>query len=155
VFAPPEGGGAVPFFTGHDDSKAEGSRTMAPRFLTQDWATAATEALGASGDVRSATKEVDLTIQQVVTGAPDGEVRYFTRFDDGHVTVGIGEAEDHDVVITQDHATAVELNQGQMNAQAAFMQGKLSVGGNMAKLLQNQVAVQAVGAALAEVPTSY
>jgi putative sterol carrier protein len=125
------------------------------KFLTQEWADEVLSALNDSDDVRGAIKGVQLCIQQIVTGAPDGEVKYWTKFDDGKVAGAIGDAPDADVTISQDYDTAVAMNKGELNAQAAFMQGKLKVTGNMGKLLQNQGAMQAVGPALASVPAEY
>jgi putative sterol carrier protein len=125
------------------------------KFLSQQWADDALAALNSSDDVRGATKGVQLCLQQVVTGAPDGEVSYWTKFEDGKVEGAIGSAPDADVTITQDYDTAVALNKGELNAQAAFMQGKLKVTGNMGKLLQNQGAMQAVGPVLAAIPVEY
>ena len=125
------------------------------KFLSQEWADEVRSALNGSDDVRGAIKGVQLCIQQVVTGAPDGEVKYWTKFDDGKVDGGIGEAPDADVTITQDYDTAVAMNKGELNAQAAFMQGKLKVTGNMGKLLQNQGAMQSIGPALSSVSAEY
>lgn len=125
------------------------------KFLSQEWADDALAALNGSDDVRGAIKGVQLCIQQVVTGAPDGEVSYWTKIDDGAVSGAIGAASDADVTITQDYDTAVAMNKGDLNAQAAFMQGKLKVTGNMGKLLQNQGAMQALGPVLASVPAEY
>lgn len=126
-----------------------------PKFLTQEWSDAVLAALNASGDVKSATKGVELCIQQVVTGAPDGDVSYWTKFDDGTVTGSIGDAADADVTITQDYDTAVAMSKGELNAQAAFMQGKLKVTGNMGKLLQHQGAMQSLGPVLQSVQTDF
>lgn len=125
------------------------------KFLSQEWADEVLSALNGSDDVRGALKGVELCIQQVVTGAPEGDVRYWTKFDDGKVEGGIGEAADADVTITQDYDTAVAMNKGELNAQAAFMQGKLKVTGNMGKLLQNQGAMQSVAPALSSVAAEY
>jgi putative sterol carrier protein len=125
------------------------------KFLSQEWADDALAALNGSDDVRGAIKGVQLCVQQVVTGAPDGEVSYWTKFDDGKVEGGLGAATDADVTITQDYDTAVAMNKAELNAQAAFMQGKLKVTGNMGKLLQNQGAMQALGPVLAAVPADY
>lgn len=125
------------------------------KFLTEEWADEVLLALNDSDDVKGAIKGVQLCIQQVVTSAPDGEVNYWTKFDDGKVSGAIGEAADADVTISQDYDTAVAMNKGELNAQAAFMQGKLKVTGNMGKLLQNQGAMQAVGATLASVAADY
>jgi len=125
------------------------------KFLSSQWADDALNALNGSDDVRGAIKGVELCIQQVVTGAPDGEVSYWTKFAGGSVTGAIGEASDADVTITSDYETAVAMNKGELNAQAAFMQGKLKVTGNMGKLLQNQAAMTAVGPVLATVAAEY
>ena len=125
------------------------------KFLSQEWADDVLGALNGSDDVRGAIKGVQLCIQQVVTGAPEGETTYWTKFADGKVSGAIGDAGDADVTITQDYDTAVAMNKGELNAQAAFMQGKLKVTGNMGKLLQNQGAMQALGPVLSAVPTDY
>jgi putative sterol carrier protein len=125
------------------------------KFLSQEWADDVLAALNGSDDVRGAIKGVQLCIQQVVTGAPDGEVSYWTKIDDGAVSGAVGSASDADVTITQDYDTAVAMNKGELNAQAAFMQGKLKVTGNMGKLLQNQGAMQALGPVLASVGAEY
>jgi len=125
------------------------------KFLSQQWADDILAALNGSDDVRGAIKGVQLCIQQVVTSAPDGEVSYWTKIDDGAVSGAIGAASDADVTITQDYDTAVAMNSGELNAQAAFMQGKLKVTGNMSKLLANQGAMQALGPVLASVPVEY
>jgi putative sterol carrier protein len=125
------------------------------KFLSQQWADDVLAALNGSDEVRGAIKGVQLCIQQVVTGAPDGDVGYWTQIDDGKIAGAIGDASDPDVTITQDYDTAVAMNKGDLNAQAAFMQGKLKVTGNMGKLLQNQGAMQALGPVLASVQTDY
>jgi putative sterol carrier protein len=59
------------------------------------------------------------------------------------------------VTITQDYETAAALSRAELNAQAAFMQGKLKVQGNMGKLLQNQSALDALGPVMAGFQTEY
>lgn len=126
------------------------------KFLTQEWGDEVREALNSSDTVKNAIQGVDLTVQQVVTDVPDeGEVKYWTQFKDGEVNGEIGEADNPDVTISQNYETAAAMNKGELNAQAAFMQGKLKVTGNMGKLLQNQGALQAIGPVMAEVPTEY
>jgi putative sterol carrier protein len=124
------------------------------KFLTQEWVDAVVPALNASDDVKGATRSVELTIQQVVTRA-DGETKYWTKINDGTVEAGLGDAPAADVTITQDYETASAITRGELNAQAAFMQGKLKVTGNMGKLLQHQGAMQALAPVLASVPTEY
>ena len=125
------------------------------KFLSDEWSAQAIEALRASDDVRNATKDVDLTIQQVITGADGGEAKYWVHVSDGSVEGGLGDAPTPDVTITQDYETAVAITKGELNPQAAFMQGNLKVTGNMGKLLQHQTALQALFPVLAGLATDY
>lgn len=111
------------------------------RFLTQEWLDDLVSALDSSLD--ASLEDVRITLQQIVTDAPDGQVAWWTTFDNGAVTVGFGHAEEADVTITEDYETGAALARGDLNFQGAFMQGKLKITGNMGKLLQNQAALQA------------
>ena len=125
------------------------------KFLSEEWSSEAVAALRASDDVKSSTKDVDLTLQQVVTGAGGGDARYWVKLDDGSIDGGLGDAPKADVTITQDYETAVAITKGELNPQAAFMQGKLKITGNMGKLLQHQGAMQAIFPVLAGLGTEY
>ncbi len=125
------------------------------KFLSPEWTQAIVDALNNSDDARQALKGVEFVLQQVVTGAPDGDVSHWTRFEDGKVKGAVGETESADVTITQDYETAAALSRAELNAQAAFMQGKLIVTGNMGKLLQNQSALDVLGPVMAGVETEY
>jgi putative sterol carrier protein len=125
------------------------------RFLSEEWSNEAIAALKTSEDVRSATKDVELTIQQVVTGTAGGHASYWVRLDNGTVEGGLGDAPSADVTITQDYETAGAITRGELNPQAAFMQGKLKVTGNMGKLLQHQGAMGTIFPVLASLGTEY
>lgn len=125
------------------------------KFLSEEWSEQAIAALNASDDVRSATKDIRFTIQQVITGSGTEEARYWVTLNDGSVDGGIGDAPAADVTITQDYETAGAITRAELNPQAAFMQGKLRVTGNMGKLLQHQGAMAAIFPVLATLETDY
>ena len=122
------------------------------RFLSDEWIEALVAALKSADDLR----DDDVTVHQVVTGTPDGETAYWLAFESGDVKGAKGAPPAKaDVTITMDHATAVDLAREEINAQAAFMQGRLKVTGNMGKLLQHQAAISALGPAMASIATEF
>ena len=123
------------------------------KFLSPQWAEALVASLNDSTD-GATLQGVSFKLQQVVKGA-DGDVTYWIALDGGSFTGGIGPLDGADVTITQDYATAVELARGELNAQAAFMQGKLKVTGNMGMLLQNQDTIAALGPAMGAIEADY
>jgi len=76
-------------------------------------------------------------MQYVVTGGPDGDIKYWWRLEDGHlVDSALGTLEDSDFTMTLSYADSVKIQQGDLDANAAFMQGRMKVTGNMGKLMQ-------------------
>ncbi|HYZ92744.1 MAG TPA: SCP2 sterol-binding domain-containing protein [Actinomycetota bacterium] len=125
------------------------------KFLSEEWSAEAIGALNASDDVKAATKDVELTIQQIITGVDGGQASYWIGINDGTIEGGLGDGPDPDVTITQDYDTAVAITKAEINPQAAFMQGNLKVTGNMGKLLQHQMALQVLFPVLAGLSTEY
>lgn len=75
-------------------------------------------------------------LQVVVTGGPSGEVRYVQALEDGRlVECALGVSDDVDVTITETYADAVAIATGELDANAAFMQGRVKVAGNMGSLM--------------------
>ncbi|HET7482448.1 MAG TPA: SCP2 sterol-binding domain-containing protein [Actinomycetota bacterium] len=111
---------------------------MAVKFLTEEWASTMTDALNSSEEFKKAAAGQQVKLQQVVTDAPDGETKYYFTIDGGQAQVGIGEVSDAEATITQNYETAVAIIKQELNAQNAFMQGKLKISGNMMKLMQLQ-----------------
>ncbi len=109
-----------------------------PKYLSEEWAQQATAALNSSDAFKNAIQGVTLCVQQNVTGGPDGDKTYHMKVDGGEASMAMGEAETPDVTISQDYETAVAIAKGELNAQNAFMTGKMKVAGNMAKLMQHQ-----------------
>ncbi len=104
-------------------------------FLSDEWISALHEAAATDADLAARTADVSLTIDQEVTGAPGGDVRYHLRFDHGSVEVAAGPAPEATVRFHQDYDTAASIAMGQGSAQRAFMTGRLRVGGDLRVLL--------------------
>jgi putative sterol carrier protein len=76
-------------------------------------------------------------IQAEVTGGPDGEIRYYLVLEDGRITDGGGGVvAEADVTVSLAWADAVAVEQGGLDPNVAFMQGRLKVGGSMEVMLQ-------------------
>jgi hypothetical protein len=87
----------------------------------------AAEALAASGGTAA--------IGRIVTGAPDGELRFTARIADGTVAYEAGVADDVDLSLTDSYANAVDLLTGEADANALFMRGRTKVAGSTRVLL--------------------
>ena len=104
-------------------------------FLSDEWIGALHEAASTDAGLAERTHDVSLTIEQEVTGAPQGDVRYHMSFEHGTVAVTPGPAPSATVRFHQDYATAASIAMGQGSAQRAFMTGRLRVGGDLRVLL--------------------
>lgn len=129
---------------------------MAVKFLSDEWAQEMTNALNSSDDFQSAASGQSVKLQQVVTDTPDdGEQKYFFTLEGGKVQIGLGEITDAEATLTQTYETAVAITKQELNAQNAFMQGKLKISGNMMKLMQLQGVFNAMPKAVTDVEVEY
>ena len=120
------------------------------RFLSPAWLAALNEA-AAGDEARAATAGLSLTLQQRVTGGPDGDVAYALRIDRGTVEVTPGEDPGADAAFSQDWATAVAVARGELPAATAFVAGRIKVAGRLDALLRHQGALAHLERALAPV----
>jgi len=127
---------------------------MPVRYLSQEWIDAYNDAL-AEDAVRAAVKGKSATIQMVVSDAPDGEVHYWLRIEDGGASAGLGDLDGPDVTIRQSYETSAQVNRGELDGQKAFTQGKVKIGGKMLKMMQLRGPLTQVQAALAGIDTEY
>ena len=75
-------------------------------------------------------------MQYVVAGGPDGEVRYYWVLENGKLLDSkLGELADAEVTMAMTYDDAMKIQNGELDANAAFMQGRIKVSGNMAKLM--------------------
>ena len=129
---------------------------MAVKFLSEEWAQEVTNALNSSEQFQSTASNQAVKLQQVVTDTPDGgEAKYYFTLDGGKAQVGIGEITEAEATLTQSYETAVAITKQELNAQNAFMQGKLKISGNMMKLMQLQGVFNAMPQAVTDVEVEY
>jgi predicted lipid carrier protein YhbT len=103
------------------------------RFLSQEWL----DELRRLATDQPERPGADARVQYVVTGGPDGDVRYWWRIEHGQlVDAQLGMIDDPDVTLTMSHGDAVAVQRGELDANAAFMQGRMKAEGNMGRLLQ-------------------
>ena len=103
-----------------------------PKYLTQEWMDRAKELAQDFPETPGAT----VRMQQVVTGAPEGDVKYYTVIENGKTLEQmLGEDAQADVTLTNSYDDAVKIMKGELDANAAFMQGRVKVTGNMAKMM--------------------
>jgi len=75
-------------------------------------------------------------MQYVVTGGPEGDIQYYWLLENGKLTDSrLGKLDDAEVTLTTGYDDAVKIQRGELDANAAFMQGKVKVTGNMAKVM--------------------
>ena len=75
-------------------------------------------------------------IQYHVTGGPQGDIHYYWVLQDGHlVEARLGDLADAEVTMVESYDDAVKIATGELDANVAFMQGRIKVTGNMARLL--------------------
>ncbi|NOX29784.1 MAG: SCP2 sterol-binding domain-containing protein [Actinobacteria bacterium] len=114
------------------------------KYLSSEWLDEVRAAMDADRTLAVETAETELVLQQVVTGAPNGDVAYFITFDNGTVHVQSGVASQSDVAFTQDYKTALEVHLGTLNALMAFQEGRISIKGDVTALTANQAAIGAL-----------
>jgi putative sterol carrier protein len=102
------------------------------KYLTQEWLDIGRELAQEFPERPGATARM----QYVTTGAPDGDVSYFQVLENGKILEStLGEDASADFTITSTYEDSVKIQKGELDANAAFMQGRVKVTGNMAKLM--------------------
>ncbi|MSO36680.1 MAG: SCP2 sterol-binding domain-containing protein [Acidimicrobiia bacterium] len=103
------------------------------KYLSQEWIDE-TRVLAESQPERPGSSA---RMQYVVNGGPDGTIKYYWRIEDGQlIESALGEMEGADFTMTLSYADSVKVQNGELDANSAFMQGRMKVTGNMAKLMQ-------------------
>jgi hypothetical protein len=119
------------------------------QYLSDEWMTEAAAALAAApAPVDGADDAV--VLQYDVTAAPGGKRSYALRFDGSGIQLDPGAHKDASASFTLDYDVAAQIAQGQLSAQAAFMQGRLKLGGDVMVLVRQHALLDGLDDALAE-----
>jgi putative sterol carrier protein len=103
-----------------------------PKYLSQEWLDLQKELAQDFPERPGATARM----QYVVTGAPEGDVSYYQVIENGKMQESsLGTDDQAEFTITQSYDDSVKILNGELDANAAFMQGKMKVTGNMGKLM--------------------
>jgi len=127
------------------------------RYLSLDWIDALSTEVATSDQMRTVAEAHRIGVTQVVSDGPEGDVTYHLSVGDGEATFGAGPADPEDVKMEQDWDTAVAVATGELNAQEAFIGGRIRLYGDQQLLLESQPVFGALDAAFASVRdrTSY
>ena len=103
------------------------------KYLSQEWLEQGKKLSASQPERPGATARM----QYVVTGGPDGDIRYYWVLENGKLQESsLGELPDADFTMTMTYADSVAVQNGDLDANAAFMQGRIKVTGNMGTLMQ-------------------
>ena len=127
------------------------------RYLSLDWINALSAEVAASDQMRTVAESHRIGVTQVVSNGPEGDITYHLVVGDGQAAFGAGAADPEDVKMEQDWDTAVAVATGELNAQEAFIGGKIRLYGNQQLLLDSQPVFGVLEAAFTSVRdrTSY
>ena len=129
---------------------------MATKFLSTEWAQAATDILSRHAPFSSAMEGMGVSLQFEVGDAPPGaNSTYYLSVADGAAAIEIGTLKKADVSVATDYNTAAAISKGDLNIQTAFFSGKLKVSGNLAKLMLHQSALGQLAAAVSSLDVEF
>lgn len=125
---------------------------MAYRFLSEEWITAARDIRAKYNHVEAATEiAVAVKINQTITDVPFGSGTVHAHFDTsgGQVVMELGSLDNPDATVTTDYDTArsIFVDQDPAAGMQALMSGKVTVEGDMMKLLALQATIVNAGSA--------
>ena len=121
------------------------------RYLSLAWIDALSAEVEASAQMREVAEHHEVGVTQVVSEGPEGDVTYHLSVADGQASFGAGPAEPEHVRMEQAWRTAVDVATGELNAQEAFITGRIRLFGDQQKLLESQPVFGALDAVFSSV----
>jgi putative sterol carrier protein len=102
------------------------------KYLSQEWLDEGKQLAQEFPERPGATARM----QYNVTGGPEGDVKYFQVIENGKMVESkLGEDPDAEFTLSLTYDDSVKVQKGELDANAAFMQGRMKVTGNMGKLM--------------------
>lgn len=102
------------------------------KWLTQEWLDESLALAADQPEIPGATA----AIQYVVTDGPDGDISYYWVVEDGHLRENrLGVLDGAEVTLTETYEDALAMQKGELDMNAAFLQGRVKVDGDVAKLM--------------------
>jgi putative sterol carrier protein len=103
-----------------------------PKYLSQEWL----DEFKTMAEDQPVRPGATVKVQYVATSGPDGDVHYYWVLDEGKILEAkLGTIPDADFTMTTSYDDAAKVQRGDIDATAAFMQGRMKVAGNMARMM--------------------
>lgn len=107
-------------------------------YLSSEWINAVAEGIKSNGEIIAVARDNTVSVTQIITGTPHGDITYHLESRDGKITFASGPAAVSDIAFTQDWQTAVGVATGKINAQEAFISGKIRFKGDHERVIATQ-----------------
>ena len=120
------------------------------QYLSDEWISAVAQEIATDATIKVAAADHSVSVTQLVTDTPFGDVTYHLVCRDGAAHFKKGAAPS-DVVFTQTYATAVGVATGNINAADAFINGHVRFQGDHQRLIDAQPLFGALDAVFARV----
>lgn len=121
------------------------------RYLSLDWLRELSREVAESETLTALADEHSIGVTQVVADGPEGNVIYHLQVGDGTAAFGAGPADPEHVRMEQDWDTAVAVATGELNAQEAFVTGRIRFYGDQQVLMDSQPVFGALDGVFASV----
>ena len=102
-------------------------------------------------DANTISSDLQLTIEQRILDGDEIVDRYSVTLANGQASIARDDV-DADIVISQDAATAQAIQAGETHAQTAYLTGRLTIDGDVDKLLAHGPALQSIVSAMGQHP---